>query len=70
MKSGTAEQEQNGVTIPSNDARDVTNGFSFARKDLSRTLRREKRTDDANAEDNEGKEHQNLRNFEHEELDG
>jgi len=69
MKRGTAEQEQNGVTVPSSAASTLPADSPAAGEHPPGALGREERARDAHAEDHQGEEQEDLRPLEEEELD-
>ena len=69
MKSGTAEQEQNGVTIAEQRREHVPDRLALAGEDGARPLGGEEGPDDADDEDDEHQQQQDLRRVVEEERD-
>ena len=69
MNNGTAEQEQNGVTMPSEAASTLPIAFAFSGKQCPSFFRREEAAHDAHAEHDQGEQHQYLRCVVSEEAD-
>ena len=63
MNSGTAEQEQNGVTVPSNAASTLPVDSRLTGENPPRPFRREKRPHDADAKHDQHEQHQHLGGF-------
>ena len=69
MKSGTAEQEQNGVATPKSAASTLPDAFAPPGQESPRALGREESPQDPDDEDDGGEQKEDLRSFEDEELD-
>ena len=70
MKTGTAEQEQKGVTIPKEGRQDVSHKFRLSGQDLLHLLRREKAPDNGHDIDDHRQHQDDLDGVIDEEIDG
>ena len=60
MKSGTAEQEQKGVTIPSRAANTLSRRFTLPGQDPAGAFRGKEGADDAHSKNHQRQQHENL----------
>ena len=70
MNSGTAEQEQNGVTDAEHRSQYIADALALSRKKDAGLLGGEKTAHDAHAKHDQREQHQHLRRVIREEADG